>query len=53
MVNDTKAISFDYKPRGGELPTQVGWGRLTVQMGLSYGEDDLLLETRSLSHDHR
>lgn len=51
MVNETKAVSFDYKPRGGELATQVGQGHLTVQMRLAYGKDDHLLETRSLPHD--
>lgn len=49
-VNETKAVSFDYKPRGGELVPQVGQGHLTVQMRLAYGKE-LLLETGSLPHD--
>lgn len=48
VVNEAKAISFDSKPRGSEFATQVGQGHLTVQMGLSYGKDELLIETRSL-----
>lgn len=52
VVNETKVVSFDYKPRGSELATQVGQGHLIVQMRLAYGKDELLLETRSLPHDH-
>lgn len=48
MVNETKAISFDYKQRGGELATQVGQGYLMVQMKLAYGKDELLLQPRPL-----
>lgn len=50
MVNETKMVSFDHKPRGGELSTQVGQGHLNVQLRLAYGKDDLLLDTRSLPH---
>lgn len=54
VVNETKAVSFDYKPRGGELAPQLGQGHLTVQMRLAYGKDELHLETGSLPHDdHR
>lgn len=42
MVNETKAVSFGYKPRGRELPTQVGQGHLTVQMRLAYGKVELV-----------
>lgn len=41
MVNETKTVSYDHKARGGNLATQVGQGRMTVQMRLSYGKDDL------------
>lgn len=43
VVNEAKAISFDAKPRSGEFATQVGQGHLIVQMGLSYGNYELLM----------
>lgn len=38
MVNETKAISFGYKPRGIDFATQVGQGHLEVKMKLAYGK---------------
>ncbi|XP_056872746.1 zona pellucida protein AX 1 [Takifugu flavidus] len=36
VVNETKAISFGYKPRGVDFATQVGQGHFDVKMKLAY-----------------